>query len=508
VQSIADIQLPKEVIDAPFYVVHFLAAFDANSRGDEPNALVELEECLGRSGALPQEKGDLQFLAGLTALFLSNQRGGYDPAATEVSMKAVKYLREAADVWKDSNKAKWAIAENNLAPAYIQLQSPNRIENLRNGLSSAKSALSVLSTENSPEEWARAQANLGTIYGEMRGIDGANALRQAISAFQDALTVRTKAKDSLKWAILQNDLGLAYRQLSEAGAGGNSEIRASIAYYRNALSVVSKENEPMSWAEFQHNLGNAYASLEPPEVDNAQKCYEAELEVFTRHSATIRWALAQCSLGKLNGIKGKKEKDKALLQKSINLLKGALEVISKDRLPFLWRDAWVSLGSAFLDYACLFQDDEMRARAVEAFENAHSMVNDLDTTPDTGRINYMLGFAYLGLRGGDLVTSARRARHCLEVAERSHWQESDPKAVAATKLALADAILRHMENPVKDFPKAKALVASALQLLDATKYPKEHEAAKQWLDQLDNAYIEVPSEFFKQAETPPGDIAR
>jgi len=63
-QSITELHLPKELVDEPFYLVHFAAGYSYFVQGKYREALSHFKAALGREGALANELADLQFLIG------------------------------------------------------------------------------------------------------------------------------------------------------------------------------------------------------------------------------------------------------------------------------------------------------------------------------------------------------------------------------------------------------------------------------------------------------------
>jgi tetratricopeptide (TPR) repeat protein len=62
-QSITELHLPKELVDEPFYLIHFAAGYAYLLQSNYGEALLHFKAALGRQGALPKELADLQLFA-------------------------------------------------------------------------------------------------------------------------------------------------------------------------------------------------------------------------------------------------------------------------------------------------------------------------------------------------------------------------------------------------------------------------------------------------------------
>ena len=60
-QSITELHLPEELVDEPFYLIHFAAGYSYYVQGEYEEALPHFKAALGRQGAFPNELADLQF---------------------------------------------------------------------------------------------------------------------------------------------------------------------------------------------------------------------------------------------------------------------------------------------------------------------------------------------------------------------------------------------------------------------------------------------------------------
>jgi hypothetical protein len=61
VQNIGELRLPEELVDEPFYLIHFAAGYSYYDQGNYKEALPHFRAALQRKGGLPNELADLHF---------------------------------------------------------------------------------------------------------------------------------------------------------------------------------------------------------------------------------------------------------------------------------------------------------------------------------------------------------------------------------------------------------------------------------------------------------------
>jgi hypothetical protein len=93
VEKIDELQLPEELVDEPFYLIHFAAGYSYLNRDNYKEALPHFEVALRRHGGLPNEIADLQFFTGFCAYALSDGQ-------TDISVK----FRKQSDSLKRQRK--------------------------------------------------------------------------------------------------------------------------------------------------------------------------------------------------------------------------------------------------------------------------------------------------------------------------------------------------------------------------------------------------------------------
>src|SRR5213082_1238932 len=86
-QSITELHLPKELVDEPFYLIHFAAGYAFLLQSNYGETLLHFKAALGRQGALPKELADLQ----LFAAYCHYSLGDSDEASAEYDKAIADY---------------------------------------------------------------------------------------------------------------------------------------------------------------------------------------------------------------------------------------------------------------------------------------------------------------------------------------------------------------------------------------------------------------------------------
>lgn len=95
-QHIAELQLPEELVDEPFYLIHFAAGYSYFNEENYKEALSHFKAALQRKGGSPNELADLQFV---TAICDYNLGVGQKNAAANLQ-EAIGLNEKAAKVYE------------------------------------------------------------------------------------------------------------------------------------------------------------------------------------------------------------------------------------------------------------------------------------------------------------------------------------------------------------------------------------------------------------------------
>ncbi|HMQ55130.1 MAG TPA: tetratricopeptide repeat protein [Anaerolineae bacterium] len=161
-------------------------------------------------------------------------------------LEAVKCYQQALSVFtRRDHPELYALAQNNLALAYLSMPLQEAGDQLRMGIAvqALREALKVYRRESHPEQWASAQLNLANAYQYLPSAHPEENLAQAVELYEEVLATRHPQTDPLGYArVLANQgnalahLGIfvhALPKLTEAqslfAAYGDPEAARSIA---------------------------------------------------------------------------------------------------------------------------------------------------------------------------------------------------------------------------------------------------------------------------------------
>jgi tetratricopeptide (TPR) repeat protein len=153
-QSITELHLPEELVDEPFYLIHFAAGYSYFVQNKYEEALPHFKAALGRQGGLPNELADLQFL---TAFCHHSLSADQESIAANLQ-EAIGLYENAARVYEKIDQEKWAATQNNLSVLHLDLPTGDRAANTQKAIAAANEAIRV-----DPKN-AKAYYNRGNAY--------------------------------------------------------------------------------------------------------------------------------------------------------------------------------------------------------------------------------------------------------------------------------------------------------------------------------------------------------
>ena len=259
VQNIAELHLPKELVDEPFYLIHFAAGYSYYLQKNYKEAVVHFKAALRRKGALPIELADLQAFTGICGQSLA---AGQKTMGVNLQ-EAIGLYEKAAKVYEghEEQNEKRAVIQNNLGVAYSDLPTGDRAANLQKAIAAYEAALQVRTEKDFPVDWTTTQINLGSAYWGLPTGDRAANVRKAIAAYEAALRVYTEKDFPVGWALTQNNLGGAYMGLPTGDRAAN--LQKAKVCFEAALRVYTESGFPESHrdtvahlADVEHQLRN------------------------------------------------------------------------------------------------------------------------------------------------------------------------------------------------------------------------------------------------------------
>jgi tetratricopeptide (TPR) repeat protein len=121
-QIITELHLPEELVDEPFYLIHFAAGYSYYIQKKYEEALPHFKAALGRKGAIPRELADLQSFTGLCHFSL-------DREGVADLQEAIGLFEKAARAYEKVDQKKWAATQIYLGDAYKTLSTGDRDAN-------------------------------------------------------------------------------------------------------------------------------------------------------------------------------------------------------------------------------------------------------------------------------------------------------------------------------------------------------------------------------------------
>ena len=134
-------------------------------------------------------------------------------------------------------------------------------------------------------------------------------------------------------------------------------------------------DEPERRATLQQSLGNALLSLGEREsgtarLEQAVEAYRAALEVRTREHVPFDWAATQNNLGVALKTLGERESGTERLEQAVEACRAALEVRTREREPLRWATTQNNLGNALQTLGERESGTARLEQAVEAYRAA------------------------------------------------------------------------------------------------------------------------------------------
>ena len=309
-------------------------------------------------------------------------------------MKAQAYYQKALQLLPPSDKAHRGQYLNRLGISFkefgIRTKGTDIQKFLDESVAAYRTALTVYTKEQLPQQWALTQNSLGNVLREQgirtTGEAGARLLADAVAAYREALTIYTKDQLPQDWALAQNNLGLVLwnQGIRTGGEAGTRLLADAVTAFRTALTVRTKDQLPQQWALTQNNLGNvlrdqgirtdgeAGARL----LAEAAAAYRAALTVQTKEQLPQQWALTQNNLGNVlseQGIRTTGEAGTRLLAEAITAIRAALTVYTKEQLSQDWAATQNNLGIVLRIQGSRTGGEggkELIRQAIEAYEMA------------------------------------------------------------------------------------------------------------------------------------------
>lgn len=158
-------------------------------------------------------------------------------------------------------------------------------------------------------------------------------------------------------------------------SGKSEALMESAELYGKVLEVYTRASVPLGWAMMQDKLGNTLAALgelesAPTRLKEAAKAFRAAAEEWTNHGVTLELARTQNNLGKALVSLGERGNDMEPLAEAVTVLLAALELRTRESAPMQWAMTQLNLGNAWKAYGDLEDNTKLTGRAVTAYREA------------------------------------------------------------------------------------------------------------------------------------------
>lgn len=220
-------------------------AIPDNGSGYLERARIALESAIPdlAEHGLPEEKAEAEINLGLViqSLFAFNQ------APIQEAINA--YQRALKVFTREDYPAEFAIIHNNLATAFLSMQTNSETGKMREALAvqSFQEALSVVSMTDQPTEYAMLQNNLGNALQSVRSSHGVENNLRALDAYDEALRVRTSTDTPLEYANTicnkANCICALPDDLEYPEKGNRHNLREALGLYQEAQDIFARFGE-------------------------------------------------------------------------------------------------------------------------------------------------------------------------------------------------------------------------------------------------------------------------
>ena len=381
--------------------------------------------------------------------------------ATQLLTEAVDRLQLALQVVTcEQLPREWAITQNNLAITLsVQVNTLTdgvRARALGDAVQAFRRALQVFARESFPQEWATAQNNLANTLRQQAnvtaGAEHARLLREAVERFRLALQVHTRDSSPRTWAMIQNNLALALTDTARASAQNErvTFLGDAIRACEQALYVRTRDAVPLEWAVTQVHLANALRAKAHAIggsatllARSADACRLA-LQVFTQDSSPQQWAGTQNNLGNTLREQAQASKEESpdrcaqLVAEAVEAYRLALQVRTRDALPYDWAETQDNLGSALGDQAEDAGNAQERTRLFGEALEAYRLALQVRTRESLPRqwgltqqnIAYTLADQSRSASGEEMVLLLRQALEAMDACLSVFTEEIAPETYA------------------------------------------------------------------------------
>lgn len=217
------------------------------------------------------------------------------------------------------------------------------------------------------------------------------SLTAAVAAFEKASKEGAKELAPLVMAELKIRLGVALQELS-ARDNDADMFEEALDSFEAVTSALDPAKHPREWGLAYLCLGNAFlargrAELAVDDCDRATAAFDAALKVFTREKDAARWVEAMSAKGTALVTAGAIHTGTRELEAAAEVYREVLAARDRVTQPLPWAQASNSLGSAVFALAKRTQSKAHLSEAIQCFDGALSVYEDLGQTVAVGIVS-------------------------------------------------------------------------------------------------------------------------
>jgi tetratricopeptide (TPR) repeat protein len=249
----------------------------------------------------------------------------------------------------------WANTKLNLGCALVTLgERTGELPLFQSAIHELKDSLEVIKRARTPRIWAIAQGNLGSaqvIVGCESKDEG--LLRDAVLSLNHALEIIKRDDDPIAWNLMQVNLGRALTFLGDLTASTQLLKKALVAF-REVLRQPSSQSSPRDSLRALNEFGLALSKLgdlDSSYMDEALRVFEQLRDQVSPQVAPNEWTRAMFNLGRIQRLKGSEEKNRTLLEHSIETLLRCFDIFSLESHHVQWAVTHFELAKSHLALA-------------------------------------------------------------------------------------------------------------------------------------------------------------
>jgi len=236
------------------------------------------------------------------------------------------------------------------------------------------------------------------------------------------------------------------------------EMKERIELCENVLSLL---NDPAIYAFFQVELGNSLCQNQrgnrSTNIEKAIDAYDQALEIITKDTMPFEWAKVMINYGNayMDRIQGDHVEN---IEKAIDTYQNALEIITKNDMPYEWAAVMTNYGSAYLSRT-IGERSENIEKAIKAYQQVISIFKKDEMPLNWAKITMNLGSAYLfrirGEKSDNIEEAITLFHQALEITDKDlallEWVQVMTNLGNAYKIRIQGERSENIENAIKTY---------------------------------------------------------